>query len=181
MELQASRLGARIGPGGEHVLLFDQDRSRWNRLLIGRGLAALDRAEQLSGALGPYTLQAEIAACHARAGAADQTDWVRIAALYDALAQVTGSPVVELNRAMAVAMAFGAEAGLEIVEELSDERSLQGYHLLWSVRGDLLSRLGRHDEAGEEFERAAAMTRSERERAALAGRAAASRACARGV
>jgi predicted RNA polymerase sigma factor len=181
MELQASRLGARIGPGGEHVLLFDQDRSRWNRLLIGRGLAALDRAEQLSGALGPYTLQAEIAACHARAGAADQTDWVRIAALYDALAQVTGSPVVELNRAMAVAMAFGAEAGLEIVEELSDERSLQGYHLLWSVRGDLLSRLGRHDEAGEEFERAAAMTRSERERAALADRAAASRACARGV
>jgi RNA polymerase sigma factor (sigma-70 family) len=181
MELQASRLGARIGPGGEHVLLFDQDRSRWNRLLIGRGLAALDRAEQLSGALGPYTLQAEIAACHARAGAADQTDWVRIAALYDALAQVTGSPVVELNRAMAVAMAFGAEAGLEIVEELSDERSLQGYHLLWSVRGDLLSRLGRHDEAGEEFERAAAMTRSDRERAALADRAAASRACARGV
>jgi predicted RNA polymerase sigma factor len=181
MELQASRLGARVGRHGEHVLLLDQDRSRWNRLLIGRGLAALETAERLSGALGPYTLQAEIAACHARAGTGDQTDWVRIAALYDALAQVTGSPVVELNRAMAVAMAFGPEAGLEIVDGLGDERSLQAYHRLWSVRGDLLSRLGRHDEAGEEFERAAGLVRSERERAVLENLAAQSRACARGV
>ena len=126
MELQASRLGARVGPGGEQVLLLDQDRSRWNRLLIGRGLAALEQAERLSGALGPYTLQAEIAACHARARTGEETEWVRIAALYDALAQVTGSPVVELNRAMAVAMAFGPESGLEIVDGLSDERIAAG-------------------------------------------------------
>jgi RNA polymerase sigma factor (sigma-70 family) len=178
MELQASRLGARVGPGGEQVLLLDQDRSRWNRLLIGRGLAALEQAERLSGALGPYTLQAEIAACHARAPTGEETEWVRIAALYDALAQVTGSPVVELNRAMAVAMAFGPESGLEIVNGLSDERTLQGYHLLWSVRGDLLSRLSRHAEAAQAFDHAAGLARSDRERDVLAGRSTHSRACA---
>jgi RNA polymerase sigma factor (sigma-70 family) len=178
MELHASRLGARVDPDGEQVLLLDQDRSRWNRLLIMRGLAALDRAEQLSGALGPYTLQAEIAACHARAATGDDIEWVRIAALYDALAQVTGSPVVELNRAMAVTMAFGPLDGLEIVDGLRDEPSLQSYHLLWSVRGDLLSRLGRHGEAAEAFDRAAGVARSDRERDVMSGRAAHSRACA---
>jgi RNA polymerase sigma factor (sigma-70 family) len=178
MELQASRLGARIGPDGGHVLLPDQDRSKWNRLLIGRGLTALREAERLSGALGPYALQAEIAACHARAAGAGETDWMRIAALYDALAQITGSPVVELNRAMAVAMAFGPQAGMELVDGLTGERALQGYHLLWSVRGDLLSRLGRHAEAAVAFDRAAELARSDRERAVLAGRSAANRACA---
>ena len=178
MELHASRLGARVDAGGGQVLLLDQDRSRWNRLLIGRGLAALEQAERLSGALGPYTLQAEIAACHARARTGDETEWVRIAALYDALAQVTGSPVVELNRAMAVAMAFGPESGLEIVDGLSDERSLQTYHLLWSVRGDLLSRLHRYAEAAQAFDRAAELARSDRERDVLARRSAHSRACA---
>lgn len=177
MELQASRLAARLSPAGEPVLLLDQDRSRWNRLLIGRGLAALDRAESFGGAPGPYTLQAAIAACHARASAPGETDWVRIAVLYAALAQRAPSPVVELNRAVALAMAFGPAAGLELVDGLVGEPALTGYHLLPSVRGDLLARLGRLPEAREEFERAAVLTRNERERALLRGRAA---ECARG-
>jgi RNA polymerase sigma factor (sigma-70 family) len=172
MEIQASRLRARIGPGGEPVLLLDQDRARWDRLLIRRGLAALDRAESLGGALGPYALQASIAACHARARTAGETDWVRIAALYDALAQVAPSPIVELNRAVAVGMAFGPAAGLELVDALTIEPTLQGYHLLWSVRGDLLARLGRFEEARDEFERAAGLTRNGPERALLLARAA---------
>jgi predicted RNA polymerase sigma factor len=172
MEIQASRLRARVGPGGEPVLLLDQDRARWDPLLIRRGLAALDRAESLGGALGPYALQAAIAACHARARTAGETDWVRIAALYDALAAVAPSPVVELNRAVAMGMAFGPAAGLELVDALTSEPALQGYHLLWSVRGDLLARLGRFDEARTEFERAAALTRNEPERALLLARAA---------
>ena len=173
MEIQASRSKARIGPTGEPILLLDQDRARWDQLLIGRGLAALERAETLGGALGPYALQAAIAACHARARTAEQTNWTRIAALYDALAQLTPSPVVELNRAVAVAMAFGPAAGMELIDALTSEPSLQAYHLLPSVRGDLLAKLGRHDEAGAEFMRAAALTRNARERALLLERAAA--------
>ena len=177
MEIQASRVHARVGASGEPVLLLDQDRARWDHLLIGRGLAALERAEALGGALGPYALQAAIAACHARARSAQETDWVRIAALYDALAQLAPSPVVELNRAVAIAMAFGPAAGLELADALSAEGSLKNYHLLPSVRGDLLAKLGRHDEARAEFERAAALTRNARERELLLERAA---ACARG-
>jgi RNA polymerase sigma-70 factor, ECF subfamily len=172
MEIQASRSRARVGPGGEPVLLVDQDRARWDRLLIGRGLAALQRAEQLGGSLGPYTLQAAIAACHARAPSVEETDWVRIVALYDGLYQLSGSPVVELNRAVAVGMAFGPATGLELVDELVVEGSLPGYHLLSSVRGDLLAKLGRHDEARAEFELAASMTRNTREREMLLERAA---------
>jgi RNA polymerase sigma factor (sigma-70 family) len=172
MEIQASRLRARIGPGGRPVLLLDQDRGRWDHLLVRRGLRALARAERLGGASGPYALQAAIAACHARARTAQETDWERIAALYDALAQLAPSPVVELNRAVAVAMAFGAEAGLAIVNELVSEPALAGYHLLPSVRGDLLQKLGRHDEARAEFERAAALTRNGPERDLLLARAA---------
>jgi RNA polymerase sigma factor (sigma-70 family) len=173
MELQASRLRARVGPRGEAVLLADQDRARWDRLLIGRGLVALERARRLDRPAGPYVLQAEIAACHARATTAEATDWTRIAALYTALAQHAGSPVIELNRAVALGMALGPAAGLELVDELRDEPALAGYHLVPSVRGDLLERLGRRAEARAEFERAAAMTRNERERALLRGRAAA--------
>jgi predicted RNA polymerase sigma factor len=171
MELQASRLRARTGPSGEPVLLPDQDRARWDRLLIGRGLAALDRAQALDGALGPYALQAAIAACHARARSPQETDWPRIAALYDALAQMAPSPVVELNRAVAVGMAFGPAAGLEVADGLRDERSLRDYHLLPAVRGDLLARLGRDDEARAEFERSAALTSNTRERDVLLERA----------
>jgi predicted RNA polymerase sigma factor len=177
MEIQASRAKARVGPAGEPVLLLDQDRARWDHLLIGRGLAALERAEALGGALGPYALQAAIAACHARALEARQTDWARIAALYDALAQLAPSPVVELNRAVAIAMAFGAAAGLELVDALSAQGSLKAYHLLPSVRGDLLAKLGRLDEARSEFERAAELTRNARERELMLERAA---ACGRG-
>jgi predicted RNA polymerase sigma factor len=151
---------------------LDQNRARWDQLLIYRGLAALERAEKLGGALGPYALQAAIAACHARARTPEETDWERIAALYDALAQLAPSPVVELNRAVAVGMAFGPAAGLEIVDALTSEPSLKHYHLLPSVRGDLLAKLGRFDEARAEFERAASLTRNERERAVLLGRAA---------
>jgi len=177
MEIQASRSKARIGPNGEPVLLLDQDRGRWDQLLIRRGLAALERAEKLGGALGPYALQAAIAACHARARTPAETDWSRIAALYDALGELAPSPVVELNRAVAVAMAFGPAAGLDLVDALTSEPSLKAYHLLPSVRGDLLAKLGRLDEAHEEFERAASLTRNERERRLLLDRAA---ACARG-
>ena len=177
MEIQASRSGARIGPSGEPILLLDQDRSRWDQLLIHRGLAALQRAEELRGALGPYALQAAIAACHARARAPEETDWPRIAALYDALAHGARSPVVELNRAVAVAMAFGPAAGLELVDALTSEPSLKSYHLLPSVRGDFLFKLGRLAEAQAEFERAAALTRNAREHELLLGRA---RACAHG-
>jgi predicted RNA polymerase sigma factor len=174
MEIQASRSRARIGPTGEPVLLMDQDRARWDRILIGRGLAALERAEELGHAgLGPYALQAAIAACHARARTGDETDWERIVALYDALAELTGSPVVELNRAVAIAMAFGPEAGLKIVDDLVSEGALDSYHLLPSVRGDLLEKLGRHDEARGEFELAASLTKNGREREILLGRAAA--------
>jgi RNA polymerase sigma-70 factor, ECF subfamily len=171
MEIQASRARARIGPTGEPVLLLDQDRARWDRLLIGRGLAALARAEELGGALGPYALQAAIAACHARALTADATDWRRIASLYLALSQVAPSPIVELNRAVAVAMAFGPAQGLELVDAIASEPALKNYHLLPSVRGDLLSKLGRSDEARVEFERAAGMTRNARERDLLIARA----------
>jgi predicted RNA polymerase sigma factor len=173
MEVQASRLGARTGPDGAPVLLLDQDRGRWDRVLIGRGLAALRRAEQSGRALGPYALQASIAACHARARTAEETDWARIAALYEALAELTPSPVVELNRAVAVSMAYGPAAGLDLADRLVDVPALRNYHLLPSVRGDLLDRLGRPVEARVEFERAAALTRNERERAVLADRAAA--------
>jgi RNA polymerase sigma factor (sigma-70 family) len=176
MEIQASRLRARVGPSGEPVLLLDQDRSRWDQLLIRRGLTALARAEQLGDARGPYTVQAAIAACHARAHVADDTDWGRIAALYEALVQLEPSPVVELNRAVAVAMARGPAAGLEIVDTLTSESSLDTYHLLPSVRGDFLKKLGRLDEAQAEFERAASLTRNARERELLLDRAA---ACAR--
>jgi RNA polymerase sigma factor (sigma-70 family) len=171
MEIQASRLRARTGPSGKPILLLDQDRGRWDRILIHRGLAALERAEELAGALGPYTLQAAIAACHARARTPEETDWERIVALYDALAQITGSPVVELNRAVAVAMAFGPAAGLELVDALVADGSLAGYHLLPSVRGDLLAKLDRPDEAREEFARAASLTRNEREQTLLLERA----------
>jgi len=171
MELQASRLRARVGPGGEPVLLADQDRARWDRLLVQRGLAGLQRAQELSRALGPYTLQAAIAACHARAPSVEETDWPRIVALYDGLAALTGSPVVELNRAVAVTMAFGPEAGLELVDSLADERALRGYHPLPSVRGDILVRLGRLAEAREEFVRAADLCDNDRERELLLSRA----------
>jgi RNA polymerase sigma-70 factor, ECF subfamily len=173
MEIQASRAAARVGPSGAPILLLDQDRARWDRLLIRRGLAALDRAEQLGGALGPYALQAAIAACHARAATPGETDWVGIVALYDALAQLTPSPVVELNRAVALAMAFGPAAGLQLVDALISEPALQSYHLLPSVRGDLLVKLGRSDEAHAEFERAAALAGNARDRALLLERAAA--------
>ena len=172
MAIQASRLAARVGPTGEPILLLDQDRGRWDHVLINNGLAALERAERLADTLGPYTLQAAIAACHARARTADETDWQRIAALYDALASLAPSPVVELNRAVAVGMAFGPAAGLELVDALVSEPSLAQYHLLPSVRGDLLVKLGRVDEARVEFRRAASLTRNARERALLLDRAA---------
>ena len=168
MEIQASRLGARTGPQGEPVLLLDQDRRRWDRLLIRRGLAALDKAEALGG--GPYTIQAAIAACHARATRPEDTDWTRMAALYQVLAYVSPSPVVELNRAVALAMAYGPAAGLALVDTLVEEPVLKGYHLLPSVRGDFLARLGRRAEARREFERAASLTRNGRERALLTER-----------
>jgi RNA polymerase sigma factor (sigma-70 family) len=174
MEIQASRSRARVGPTGEPILLLDQDRARWDHLLIGRGLAALARAEQL-GEAGPYTLQAAIAACHARAHTAEDTEWGRIAALYDRLAELTPSPVVELNRAVAHGMAFGPAAGLALVDALTSEPSLRSYHLLPSVRGDLLAKLGRREEARAEFERAASLTRNARERELLLARAAATR------
>jgi len=164
LEIQASRIRARVGPTGEPILLLDQDRGRWDRLLIQRGLAALERAEALGGASGPYTLQAAIAACHARARAAEETDWTRIVALYDGLAQLTPSPVVELNRAVALGMAFGPAAGLEIVDQLTSDPALAGYHLLPSVRGELLRQLGRFEEARAELSRAAALTQNVRER-----------------
>jgi len=167
MELQASRARARIGPGGAPVLLLDQDRSRWDWMLVERGLAALERAYRTGGALGPYTLQAAIAACHARARAAEDTDWERIVALYDGLAQLMPSPVVELNRAVAIGMACGPAAALELVDAISEEPALRDYHLLPTVRGDLLERLGRKAEASREFQRAAAMTGNARERAVL--------------
>ena len=173
MEIQASRSGARIGPSGEPVLLLEQDRGRWDQLLIRRGIAALGRAGQLGGMPGPYRLQAEIAACHARARTAQETDWKRIATLYAALAQLAPSPVVELNRAVAVGMASGPAAGLELVDALTSEPSLESYHLLPSVRGDLLAKLGRFGEAREEFERAASLTRNAREQRLLFDRAAA--------
>jgi predicted RNA polymerase sigma factor len=184
MEIQASRSKARVGPSGEPILLFDQNRAHWDQLLIQRGLAALDRAEKVraeklraekaSAGRGPYVLQAEIAACHVRARTAEETDWPRIVMFYETLAQITPSPVVELNRAVAVAMAFGPAAGLEMVDALTAERSLQNYHLLPSVRGDLLKKLHRFDEARGEFVRAASLTRNARERELLLERA---RAC----
>ena len=174
MEIQASRARARLGPSGEPVLLLEQDRGRWDQLLIRRGLAALEHAEALGDPPGPYALQAAIAACHARARTAEQTDWKLIASLYDALAELVPSPVVALNRAVAVGMAFGPAAGLELVDSLTAEPALENYHLLPSVRGDLLVKLGRNDEAKEEFERAASLTRNARERDLLLERAAAS-------
>jgi len=174
LEIQASRSGARVGPSGEPVLLLDQDRARWDHLLLRRGLAALERAEQLDGGLGPYALQAAIAACHARARTAAETDWTRMAALYDALAQLAPSPVVELNRAVAVAMAFGPAEGLALVDALVPDPVLSGYHLLPAVRGDFLAKLGRHDEARAEFERAASLTQNAREKKLLLDRAGAS-------
>ena len=167
MELQASRIHARVTPTGEPILLLDQDRGRWDHLLIGRGLAALARAEAPGGGYGPYGLQAAIAACHARARTAEETDWTQIVALYDALSQLLPSPVVDLNRAVALGMAFGPAAGLELVDSLRDDPALAGYHLLPSVRGDLLAKLGRFEEARAEFARAAAMTQNARERALL--------------
>jgi RNA polymerase sigma factor (sigma-70 family) len=175
MEIQASRAAARVGLAGEPILLLDQDRSRWDQLLISRGLAALERSQKLGGARGPYTLQAAIAACHARATIAADTNWARIASLYQELLEYSPSPVIELNRAVAVAMAFGPAAGLEIVETLTQEPSLKTYHLLPSVRGDLLSKLTRNEEACAEFERAASLTRNARERELLLNRA---RTCA---
>jgi len=175
MEIQASRSRARVGPSGEPILLFDQNRAHWDQLLIRRGLAALKHAEGLGAAHGPYVLQAEIVACHARARAPEETDWPRIVTLYAALARLAPSPVVELNRAVAVAMAFGPAAGLELVDALTAERSLENYHLLPSVRGDLLKKLSRFEEAGAEFKRAASLTHNARERELLLERA---RACA---
>jgi RNA polymerase sigma factor (sigma-70 family) len=175
MEIQASRSKTRVGPSGEPILLLDQNRSQWDHLLIRRGLAALGRVEKLGGMRGPYALQAAIAACHARALAAEETDWARIVALYEVLAQITPSPIVELNRAVAVAMASGPAAGLELIDALASEPSLQAYHLLPSVRGDFLFKLGRVAEAHEEFERAASLARNTRERNLLLERA---RACA---
>jgi predicted RNA polymerase sigma factor len=171
MEIQASRAAARTGPDGQPILLLDQNRMHWDQVLIRRGLAALERAEALGGALGPYALQAAIAACHARARTSDETDWARIAGLYEALARRMPSPIVELNRAVAVSMAFGPEAALEIVDQLMSEPLLRSYHLLPSVRGDLLHKLGRFAEARAEFERAAGLTRNARERALLLERA----------
>jgi len=175
MEIQASRSGARTGPSGEPIMLLDQNRALWDQLLIRRGLAALERAEKLGGARGPYALQAAITACHARARLPTDTDWPRIVALYEELGQLTPSPIVELNRAVAVAMAFGPAAGLQIIDTLVSEPSLKAYHLLPSVRGDFLFKLGRLAEAQAEFERAASLTRNARERDFLLGRA---RACA---
>ena len=175
MELQASRAKARVGPSGEPILLKDQDRAQWDQLLIRRGLGALDRAKQLGIAAGPYVVQAELAACHAKARTPEETDWARIVRLYDALAQLSPSPVIELNRAVAVSMAFGPAAGLELVNALTSDPSLQKYHLLPSVRGDLLTKLRRFDEARLEFERAASLTRNVRERELLLQRA---KACA---
>jgi RNA polymerase sigma-70 factor (ECF subfamily) len=172
LEIQASRLRARIGPSGEPVLLLDQDRARWDQVLIRRGLAALERVAALGDEPGPYFLQASIAACHARARTAAETDWPRIAALYELLARIAPSPVVELNRAVAFGMAFGPSAGLELVDALTDEPALERYHLLPSVRGDLLAKLGRFEEARAEFERAASLTRNEREQKLLLERAA---------
>jgi RNA polymerase sigma factor (sigma-70 family) len=180
MEIQASRVRARTGPSGEPVLLLDQDRRRWDRLLINRGLAALARAEQLGGACGPYALQAAIAACHARAFRPEDTDWARITGLYAILAEVVPSPVIELNRAVAVSMAHGPQAGLDLLDKLAAEPSLRGYHLLPSVRGDLLMKLGRPDEARAEFERAAALTRNAPERELSARRARTAAALASG-
>ena len=177
MEIQASRTRARVGPSGEPIVLFDQNRGLWDQLLIRRGLAALDRAEKLGGARGPYALQAAIAACHARARTPAETDWPRIVALYDALAQLSPSPIVELNRAVAVAMAFGPAAGLKLIDPLASEPSLKTYHLLPSVRGDFLFKLGRFAEAQAEFQRAASLTRNAREHKFLLDRA---RACAAG-
>jgi RNA polymerase sigma factor (sigma-70 family) len=177
MEIQASRLRSRVGPSGEAVVLLDQNRALWDQLLIRRGLAALERAESLGGEPGPYALQGAIAACHARARTADETDWARIAALYETLARVAPSPVVELNRAVAVAMAFGPAAGLELADALLSEPALAGYHLLPAVRGDFLAKLGRLDEARAELERAASLTRNDRERELLRERA---RACGGG-
>ena len=173
MEIQASRARARTGPSGEPILLLEQDRSRWDQVLIRRGLAALARAEEISGVLGPYAMQAAIAACHARARTADETDWVRIAALYAVLAQLVPSPVIELNRAVAVSMAHGPAAGLEVLDALQSEPALERYHLLPAARGDMLAKLGRTDEARAELERAASMTRNEREKALLLARVAA--------
>ena len=175
MELQASRAKARVGPSGEPILLKDQDRAQWDQLLIRRGLGALDRAKQLGIAAGPYVVQAELAACHAKARTPEETDWARIVTLYDALAQLSPSPVIELNRAVAVSMAFGPAAGLELVNALTSDPSLEKYHLLPSVRGDLLTKLRRFDEARLEFERAASLTRNVRERELLLQRA---KACA---
>jgi RNA polymerase sigma factor (sigma-70 family) len=177
MEIQASRLGARTSPEGEPILLLDQNRARWDQLLIRRGLAALAQAEALGGTPGSYSLQAAIAACHARARRAEDTDWKRIAALYAALAALTPSPVIELNRAVAVGMAFGPEAGLALADQLQAEPLLKTYHLLPSVRADLLAKLGRHDEARAEFERAAALARNARERKLLLDRATATGIC----
>jgi len=171
MEIQASRAKARVSPTGEPILLFDQDRGKWDQLLIHRGLAALDRAEKLGAGRGPYTIQAAIAACHARAHAPEETDWGRIVSLYDALAELSPSPVVQLNRAVAVAMASGPAAGFELTERLTAESSLKNYHLLPSVRGDLLTKLGRLAEARAEFERAATLTQNMRERELLLARA----------
>jgi RNA polymerase sigma-70 factor, ECF subfamily len=173
MEIHCSRIGARTDAHGEPILLLAQNRARWNRLLIQRGLAALQRAQALRGPSGPYTIQAAITACHARAATAAETDWVQIVALYDALAQLQPSPVIELNRAVAVSMAYGAAAALELVDSIANEPKLAGYHLLPSVRGDLLEKLGRHVEARAEFARAAGLTRNTRERILLLGRAAA--------
>ncbi len=178
MEIQASRSRARVGPSGEPVLLFEQNRAHWDQLLIRRGLAALERAEKLGGARGLYALQAAIAACHARARTPEETNWPRIVELYAALAELAPSPIVELNRAVALGMAHGPAAGLEVVDALNQECALRDYHLLPSVRGDLLAKLGRYGEAGAEFERAASLTRNARERELLLERAA---ACARGV
>ena len=175
MEVQASRLRARVGSSGEPIVLLDQNRAKWDHVLIQRGLAALQRAESLGGSRGPFALQAAIAACHARARTADETDWVRIASLYQALAQVTPSPIVELNRAVAISMAYGPAEGLKLVDTLTSEPSLAHYHLLPSVRGDFLRKLGRFDEARVELERAASLTRNARERELLLDRA---RACA---
>jgi predicted RNA polymerase sigma factor len=172
MEIQASRTKARVGPSGEPILLLEQDRGKWDHLLIGRGLAALERTEALGGALGIYALQAAIAACHGRARAAEETDWERIAALYDALAQLMPSPVVQLNRAVAIGMAYGPAAGLDLVDTLTDEPTLKSYHLLPSMRGDLLEKLGRFSEANAEYERAAALAQNARDRTLLLERAA---------
>jgi RNA polymerase sigma-70 factor, ECF subfamily len=178
MEIQASRAAARVGPNGAPILLLEQNRARWDQLLIRRGLVALERAEKLAGTRGPYMIQASIAACHARAWTADATDWVKIAALYEALAAIEPSPVVELNRGVAISMAFGPAAGLAVVDALAGEPSLARYHLLPSVRGDLLAKLDRFEEAQAELERAASLTQNERERALLLERAA---ACASGT